>query len=214
MRRAPTAAEHGLAVCHACHQLARLPAHGHGRCPRCDSPLHLRKPDSISRAWALVIAALILYIPANLLPIMETASLFGSQADTIMSGVVYLWTSGSPPLAALVFFASIVVPGAKLIALLVLLTTAQRRSTWQPLQRAKLYRMVEFVGRWSMLDMYVVALLVALVQLQGLATIHPGPGAIAFGAVVVITMFAAEAFDPRLIWDPLKDGHDRDLPRT
>ena len=213
-RGVPTAADYGLAVCHACHQLARLPADGHGRCPRCDSALHLRKPDSISRAWALVIAAVILYIPANLLPVMETDSLFGAQADTIMSGVVYLWTSGSPPLAALVFFASIVVPGAKLIALMLLLVTAQRRSTWQPLQRAKLYRVVEFVGRWSMLDMYVVALLVALVQLQGLATIHPGPGAIAFGAVVVITMFAAEAFDPRLIWDPLKDRHDRDSPRT
>ncbi len=213
-RHALTAAEHGLAVCHACHQLTRMPAHGHGFCPRCESPLHLRKPDSIARAWALVIAAVILYIPANLLPIMETASLFGSQADTIMSGVVYLWTSGSPPLAALVFFASVVVPLAKLIALMVLLGTAQRRSTWQPLQRAKLYRLVEFIGRWSMLDMYVVALLVALVQLKGLATIHPGPGAIAFGAVVVITIFAAEAFDPRLIWDPLKESHGREPVRT
>jgi paraquat-inducible protein A len=150
----------------------------------------------------------ILYIPANLLPIMETSSLFGSQADTIMSGVVYLWRSGSWYLALVVFIASILVPMAKLIALILLLVSVQLHSRWQPLQRAKLYRMVELVGRWSMLDVYVVTLLVALVQLDALATIRPGPGALAFGAVVVLTLFAAMSFDPRLIWDSLEQDHD------
>jgi len=138
------------------------------------------------------------------LPVMNTSSLFGSERDTIMSGVVYLWVSGDAPLALLVFFASITVPVLKLLALVVLLVSVQRRSTWQPQQRAKLYRLVEFVGRWSMLDIYVVTLMAALVQLQSLATITAGPGAVAFGAVVVLTMFAALSFDPRLIWDPVK----------
>jgi paraquat-inducible protein A len=142
-----------------------------------------------------------LYIPANVLPVMETNSLFGFEKDTILSGVVYLWTSGSWPLALLVFFASITVPLLKLIALAFLLASVQFRSTWRPDQRARLYRIVEFIGRWSMLDIYAVTILVALVHLRGLATIIAGPGAAAFGAVVVLTMFAAMSFDPRLIWD-------------
>ena len=200
-----TAAEAGWLVCHTCGLVSRpgrvdLEA----RCPRCGDPLHERKHNSIARTWALLIAAAILYIPANVLPVMNSSSLFGSERDTIMSGVVYLWTSGDPPLAFLVFFASITVPVLKLIALVVLLVSVQRRSRWQPRQRAKLYRLVEFVGRWSMLDIYVVTLMAALVQLQALATITAGPGAVAFGAVVVLTMFAAMSFDPRLIWDPLR----------
>ena len=166
--------------------------------------MHIRKPDSIARTWALIIAAAILYIPANVLPIMVTGSIFGSQKDTIMSGVVYLWTSGSWPLALVVFIASVLVPMAKLIALIILVISVQRRSRWQPVQRTKLYRMVELVGKWSMLDVYVVTMLVALVQLGALATIAPGPGAMAFGAVVVLTMFAAMSFDPRLIWDSME----------
>lgn len=201
-----TAASLGLLNCHACGQLARAAAHGHETCcPRCGAPLHLRKPDSIARAWALLIAAMILYIPANLLPMMYTSSLFGSEADTIMSGVVYFWTSGSWYLALIIFFASILVPLLKMAALLLLLVSVQRRSRWQPGQRARLYRLVEVVGRWSMLDVYVVAMIVSLVQLQALATILPGPGAMAFGAVVVLTIFAAMAFDPRLIWDPVEE---------
>ena len=201
-----TGASMGLASCHACGQLARAAPHGHEACcPRCGAHLHLRKPDSIARCWALLLTAMILYIPANLLPMMYTSSLFGSQSDTIMSGVVYFWTSGSWYLALIIFFASIMVPLLKMIALVLLLVTVQRRSHWQRRQRAKLYRLVEFLGRWSMLDIYVVAIIVTLVQLQALATILPGPGAMAFGAVVVLTMFAAMAFDPRLIWDPAEE---------
>ena len=201
------AAEAGLLSCHACEQLNRAPAGGHGACARCGASLHFRKPDSLARTWALLVAAAILYVPANVLPVMETGSLFGSQSDTIMSGVVYLWVTGSWPLAALIFFASIMVPLAKLArAPRARRVPRSARSAWRPRERTRLYRVVEFVGRWSMLDIFVVAILVALVQFQALATIKAGAGAIAFGAVVVLTMFAAEAFDPRLIWDPVQGG--------
>lgn len=207
-RRALTAREAGLLSCHVCGQLARPPESApHGlRCPRCHAPMHLRKPASISTTWALLIASIVMFVPANLLPVMTTTSLLGSQQDTIMSGVIFLWQSGSWPLAAVVFFASVMVPLLKIVALLYLTLSVQRRSTRNLLQRTRLYRLVEFVGRWSMLDIYVITMLVALVSFRGLATIAAGPGAIAFGAVVVLTMFAAMSFDPRLIWDPLANG--------
>ncbi len=205
-----SAAELGLYACRVCAMIARPTAASAGdSCPRCGAWLNRRAPHSIARTWALLCAAAILYVPANLLPVMETASLFGKQQDTIMSGVIYLWASGSWPLAALVFFASIVVPAGKLILLGLLAASVQWRAQWLPYERTRLYRLVEFVGRWSMLDIYVVTLLAGLVRLQSLATIKVGPGAVAFGAVVVMTMLASMAFDPRLIWDNLKDdrGH-------
>jgi paraquat-inducible protein A len=207
------AAESGvLCSCHVCGLLSQAGGHGHDAlCPRCAAPLHFRKPNSLSRSWAFLISAYILYIPANVLPIMKTSSFLGAQDDTIMSGVIYLWHSGSWDLALVVFIASILVPLMKLLAMTVLLVTVQRRSAWQPLQRTKLYRIVELVGRWSMLDIYVVAMLAALVQIGSLANINAGPAALAFGAVVVLTMFAAMEFDPRLIWDPLqKERHNHD----
>jgi len=214
MSAAVTAVQLGLLSCHACRQVSRAPKGAHEldphdmRCPRCGAALHFRRPDSVSRCWAFLIAAIILYIPANVLPMMKTSSLFGSQSDTIMSGVVYFWTSGSWYLALIIFFASIMVPMLKMIALALLMVSVQLRSRWQREQRARLYRLVEFVGRWSMLDIYVVAVIVALVQLKGLASIQPGPGAAAFGAVVVLTMFAAMAFDPRLIWDTKEEKRE------
>jgi len=195
-----------IVPCHACGLVA--PPLGKGKhlaCVRCGTALHVRKPDSINRTWALLIAAMILYIPANLLPVMVTYSLFGAQDDTIMSGVVLFWTSGSKGLAIIIFIASVVVPMLKLGVLALLAFTAQRRSRWRPRQRTILYRMVEFIGRWSMLDIFVVTLTVALVRFKSLAVITAGPGALAFGAVVVLTMLAAMQFDPRLIWDPV-DG--------
>jgi len=205
-----TAASRGLFSCHTCGLLSKgSVAGGMFHCPRCSAELHFRKPDSVARSWALLIAAYIMYLPANLLPMMETSSLFGSQEDTIMSGVIYLWHSGSWDLALIVFIASIMVPLMKLIAMTLLLVSVQRRSLWQPLQRTKLYRIVEFVGRWSMLDIYVVTILAALVQIGSLATIKAGPAALAFGAVVVLTMFSAMQFDPRLIWDPLSEGENK-----
>jgi paraquat-inducible protein A len=197
-----TAASSGLLACHACALVHRASPAGHDMaCRRCGAALHVRKPHSIARTWALLTAAWVLFVPANVLPVMVTGSLFGAQSDTIMSGVVFLWVTGSWPLALIIFIASIVVPGAKLLALTFLVISVQRRFAWAPLQRARLYRAVELVGRWSMVDIYVAAVLAALVQFGGLMSIRPGPGAIAFGAVVVLTMFAAECFDPRLIWD-------------
>lgn len=201
----PAASGLGLSSCHVCGLVSRPDKPGgSARCPRCHTRVHSRKPNSISHCWALIIAAYILYLPANLLPIMETGSLFNYREDTIMSGVVHLWKTGFWGIATIVFIASIMVPLFKLIALTLLLVSVQRRSTWWPMQRARLYRLVELVGRWSMLDIYVVTLLAGLVQLRSLATVKAGAGAIAFGAVVVLTMFAAMKFDPRLIWDPLR----------
>ncbi|MBA2689183.1 MAG: paraquat-inducible protein A [Burkholderiales bacterium] len=205
MRTETTASELGLVACHACALVCKAPAGAQSGCPRCGAYLHRRKPDSIARTWALLIAAALLYIPANLLPIMESTTLLESQQDTIMSGVIYLWMDGSWPVAAIVFIASIGVPLLKLIVLSGLLVSVQRRSTWRPLQRARLYRLVDFVGRWSMLDIFVLALLVGLVQLKALAFVEVGPAAVAFGGVVVLTMLASISFDPRLIWDPIKN---------
>ena len=197
------AASVGLWACNLCKLVSKSPLQGStGHCPRCGARIHAREPHAVARTWALLITAATVYIPANVLPVMETNSLFGFQKDTILSGVVYLWTSGSRPLSLLVFIASITVPLLKLASLAFLLASVQFRSAWRPDQRARLYRIVEFIGRWSMLDIYVGAILVALVHFQGLATIVAGPGATAFGAVVVLTMFAAMAFDPRLMWDP------------
>ena len=170
-------------------------------CVLCNTALYSRKQKSLSRSWALLITAYMLYIPANLLPIMDTSSLFNAQKDTIMSGIIYLWHSGSWSLAILVFFASIVTPLFKMIALTFLLVSIRFKTTWHPLQRTKLYRFLKTIGRWSMLDIYMVAILVTLVQVKSLAVIKASPGALVFAAVVLLTMLAVETFDPRLIWD-------------
>jgi paraquat-inducible protein A len=201
-----SAIAHGLVSCHTCGLLSRLPGHEAAHCPRCSTRLHARKPDSLSRTWALVILAYVLYVPANLLPILESRALLTAESNTIMSGILMFWETGSWMIAALVFIASIVVPLTKLLALTWLLVSVQMKSRARPQQRTQLYRMVEFIGRWSMLDIYVVALTVTLVQVGTLASIEVGPGALAFGAVVVVTMIAARSFDPRLIWDNAGDA--------
>jgi paraquat-inducible protein A len=178
-------------------------------CPRCGETLHRRKPASLQRTWALVIAAIACYLPANLLPIMTATSLGKSQSDTILSGVIFLIDQGMWPLALVVFVASVLVPLLKLTILIYLLITVQTRSTRRPGDRTRLYRLTEAVGRWSMVDIYVVTILVALVRLGNLATIQAEAGAIFFAAVVVITMFAAMTFDPRLIWDIWEQADDR-----
>ena len=190
--------------CHSCHLLSRLPTgfrHGHLKCPRCGAALHRRKPNSVSRTWALVLAAVVCYIPANVLPITVVTSLGKVQSDTIMSGVIYFLTHGNWPIALVIFVASILVPLMKLIILTFLLISVQRKTNWRQKDRTRLYRLTEVVGRWSMVDIYVVTIMVALVKLGALATIEAGPAALYFGSVVVITMFAAMSFDPRLIWD-------------
>jgi paraquat-inducible protein A len=203
---APSARGLGLVVCPCCGLVCRSAARlGTPCCPRCGAPLRSRKPDSLSRTWAFLIAALILYIPANLLPVMVTSSLFGTERDTILSGVVYFWTSGSQGLAALIFTVSILIPLSKMGALLALLLSVHRRSRAGAHHRASVFRAVEAVGRWSMLDVFVVTLMVGLVHFRTLAVIEAGPGAAAFGSVVVLTMLAAHSFDPRLIWDRVGD---------
>ncbi|AMO99999.1 paraquat-inducible A family protein [Collimonas arenae] len=195
-----TAASLGMMSCHHCGtvwQEVREDEH----CQRCGTALHKRKPDSIRRSWAFLIAACIMYIPANLMPVMITKTLLGVQEDTIMSGVIYFWVSGAWELAAIIFIASFLVPLFKLASLILLTLTAQRRSRWRRLERAKLYRLVEIIGRWSMLDVFVVSLLAGLVQIEGFAKITAGFGVLAFASVVVLTMLAALSFDPRLTWD-------------
>jgi paraquat-inducible protein A len=181
------------------------PVAQHGQCPRCHAPLHRRKPNSLARTWALLLTSVVLYIPANVLPVMTVTSLGRAQADTIMSGVVYLFVHGQWPLAVLIFFASVFVPLAKILTLGFLAASVGRRSSWRPVDRTRMYRLTELLGRWSMVDIYVVTILVALVKLGNLATIEAGLGAVFFGAVVVVTMIAAEGFDPRLIWDAMED---------
>lgn len=195
-----------LLGCHACDLVCRAGgrAHDHDvelRCPRCGAPMHRRRPNSLSRSWALGLAAVILYIPANVYPVMTVISFGKGEPSTILGGVTELIHSGMWPLALLVFFASITVPVLKLIGLFSLLVSVRRGSRWRLRDRTMLYRIVEAVGRWSMIDIFMLSILVALVRLGAIATIEPGVGAISFAGVVVLTMFAAMSFDPRLIWD-------------
>jgi len=205
-----TSLEVGLFSCRDCGMVSR-PAHTKqiAYCPRCRARLHLRKPDSVARCWAFLLAAYILYLPANLLPIMDTSSLSGTVHDTIISGIFSLWDSGSWGIALIVFCASITVPLLKLISLTLLLISVRNRSRWESEQRTRLYRLIRLVGRWSMLDIYVVAILAKLVQFNFLATVQVGPAAFYFAAVVVLTMIATMQFDPRLIWDSSRQEEHR-----
>lgn len=199
------------AQCHTCNLVMSIPREASGRrlgCSRCGSVVHRRKPNSLTRTWALLIAAAICYVPANVYPIMAVTSFGKTQADTILSGVVYLFVHGMWPLALIVFVASIVVPVLKLVGLTILVLSVQNRSQWRPRERARLYRIVDIVGRWSMVDVYVVTILVALVHLGSLASVQAQIGSFFFGAVVVLTLLAAESFDPRLIWDLIEDNDE------
>ena len=178
-------------------------------CPRCGAVLHYRRPNSVQRTWALIIAAFIFYIPANVLPITHVVSFGKAQSDTIISGVFYFLNTGMWPIALIIFVASILVPLFKLIILTGLLISVRKRSSRHLRQRTLLYRLTEVVGRWSMLDIFVVTILVALVRLGAIASVEAGPAAIYFAAVVVSTMLAANSFDPRLMWDVAETPYDR-----
>jgi paraquat-inducible protein A len=198
-----TAARLGLLNCETCSMLNRA-APGRDACARCGTRLHARLPASVTRTWAYLIAAAILYVPANTMPVIESGSLFLSQSDTIMSGVRYLWRTGSHVLAIIIFVASVLIPAGKLVSLMGLLLAVQRGSRRNPLALTRIYRATHYIGRWSMVDIYVGAMLVGLVQFKAFATIVPGPGAVYFAAVVVLTMLASSSFDPRLMWDALE----------
>jgi paraquat-inducible protein A len=197
---AESAAAAGLACCHVCLKLA--PADRH-RCPRCQATLHLRKPASLQRTVALVVTAALLYIPANALPIKRTDQLRPATDSTIIGGVVHLLHEGDYPIAVVIFIASVLVPLGKLFALSFLCLSVARRHPTSHRERTRLYRLTELVGKWSMTDVFVVAILVTLIQLGGLLLITPGVAALAFAGLVIVTMLAAESFDPRLIWDQL-----------
>ena len=206
-----SAAAAGIVPCHACGLLARPATRAApGHCPRCGERLAWRHEQSLQRTAAFLMAAAILYAPANLLPVLTTRTVVSSQSDTIMSGVIFLYTSGSWPLALIVLVASVLIPLGKIAGLSYVLVTVQRGSATSNRERTRLYRIVEFIGRWSMLDVFVDTFVVALVQLSPLMSVDPGPGVVYFMAVVILTMLAAQSFDPRLIWDASaanRNGH-------
>lgn len=200
------AAALGVVSCHTCglvcqDVLGSADAPGHRQCPRCGSALHRRKTNSIARSWAFLIAAIILYIPANVMPMMYTELLGSGMVSTIMGGVIEFWQMGSHAIALVIFIASVAVPCTKFLVMGMLLWTSQRASGWRQRERAKLYRLVEIIGYWSMLDVIVVAVVAALVVFQPLTAVAPRVGILFFGVVVILTMLSAMSFDPRLIWD-------------
>ncbi len=208
------ASDAGLRACECCGLVLSLPRSQGSvtpHCPRCSFPLHERKPQSLQRTAAYLLTAAVLYVPANLLPVMSTSSVQGDSSHTLVGGILELWAEGSWELALIVFIASIAVPLLKIAALMLLTWTAHRRSTWRQRERAGLYRLIETVGHWSMLDVFVVVLLVGMVRFGVLASVEPEAGLLAFGAVVVATMLASASFDPRLIWPQAPDPA---LPRA
>ncbi|MEO6410226.1 MAG: paraquat-inducible protein A [Burkholderiaceae bacterium] len=195
--------------CECCGQVCLAPSRADESvaCSRCGHLLSVRKPHSLQRTWAYLGAASVLYIPANVLPIMSTRTALRPTDHTIAGGIAELWMDDAWGLATLVFIASIVVPVLKIAALALLAASTRIAPHWRRLDRARLYGLVEAVGHWSMLDVYVVVLLAAMVRFGGLASAQPEPGLLAFAAVVVFTMLATHSFDPRMIWqEPERDG--------
>ncbi len=212
MTRPPlTAARAGFVSCETCGLLSR-PAEEKepGSCPRCGDTLVFRRADAVQRTWALVVTAAICYLPANTLPVMTTNTLKSAEPSTILGGIVHFYASGSWFLALIVLIASVIIPLGKLGALAYLLVTVQRRSTERSLERTRLFRLLKVIGRWSMLDVFVVASVVALIQFQPFLSVAPGTGVLFFAAVVILTILAADAFDPRLIWDPTGETRRED----
>lgn len=211
MKKAITGQSLGLINCLQCDKISRHPPSSHTKqamyCPRCQARLHMRIPNSLSKTTAYLLAAAFMYVPANLLPIMNITYLGSGQTDTIIGGVLHLLESGLWPLALIVFIASIMVPVLKLIVMSVLIISIHMKAKWNPAGRTHLFQITEFIGRWSMVDIFVLAILVALVQFGNLASVDAGLGAFSFAAVVVLTMLAANSFDPRLIWDAATDEH-------
>ena len=193
-----------LIQCHICGLLCPNEKKENFFCQRCGARIHKRKQNSVSRTWALILTAVIFYIPANVLPITNIISFGDYTTDTILSGVIYFIKTGMWPLALIIFTASIFVPMLKLIILSFLLISVQLKTTWRQKDRTRIYRITEAIGRWSMVDIFAITVLIALVNMGAIATVRVEPAALYFAAVVVITIFAAMAFDPRLIWDTEK----------
>jgi len=198
-----TAQELGLVACHGCKLVCDAPAI---RCPRCGARLHYRKPASMSRTLALLCAAVMLYLPANLLPVMRSSQFGQASENTIIGGVLAFWHAGEFGIALVIFLASVAIPCAKFLTLGWLLWCVHRGHQIGRRQRTQLYRAIEFIGYWSMLDVLVVGLVCALVRFNLLGSVEPRSGIVFFGVVVILTMLSASSFDPRLIWDDPK--HD------
>lgn len=203
----PTALQKGLASCHTCNKVSET---SHHRCPRCNTPLHARKPDSLNRCLAFGITGILAYIPANILPIMVVTQLGAKESSTIIGGVATFWELKAYPVAITIFIASVMIPGLKFLALGFLCAAASGRFNLNPKSANRIYFLTELVGRWSMVDVFVVAILVGLIQLGNLMTIEPGAAAIAFGLMVIFTMLSAHAFDPRLIWDRIRESQPKE----
>lgn len=199
--------KHGLAGCHVCEKVSPISLRN---CPRCGTHLHLRKPDSLNRTVALVIAAALMYVPANMLPIMSIRELGVQTQSTIVQGLVQFWNAGSYPIALVIFSASILIPLLKIFSLLWLCAAAKGYVPHSPKVLGRVYWVTELLGRWSMVDIFVVAILVTMVQLGNYMRVTPGPGALAFAGVVILTMFAAMSFDPKLLWDRLEQEAEKD----
>ncbi len=197
----PSAMEQKKACCHICGRTATSKAH---KCPRCRSTLHTRKPQGIQRCIALLIAGIIAYIPANIWPIMTVTYLGKGEPTTILGGVATFWEMHAYPIAITIFVASVMIPSLKLVALALLCLIASGIVKMDPKRATKIYAFTELVGRWSMVDVFVVAILAGLIQLGNLMNIQPGPAAFAFGTTVILTMFAAHSFEPKLIWDRVR----------
>lgn len=202
-----SALQQGYLSCRHCHKLMIDSQAELHYCPRCHSKVHPRTPQSLRWSWALLLSGFFLYIPANVLPIMTLNKMWILRTDTIMSGIINLYNIGMAPIAAIVFIASIVVPLLKMIALAYILLAIQFK--WQKgvLLRSKMYRMVEFIGRWSMLDIFVISILLAVVKFGNVASVNLEPAALLFEVVVILTMLAALCLDSRLIWDSGNDSH-------
>jgi paraquat-inducible protein A len=195
--------ELGLSLCRTCGlAVSRAVLEVDRRCPRCRSRIEHRTPFSTEMTFAWLMAGITLYIPANLLPVMHTSGFLGEADSTILAGILEFWRSGDWDIALLIFIASVAVPFTKFIAIGVLLLSVRKNSRWEQPQRTALYRIVEFIGYWSMLDVIVIALTAALMQFQVIGSAEPRAGIAFFCAVVVVTMISALSFDPRLIWDP------------
>ena len=201
---ARTGSEAGLVLCHNCHKIipyASLTPGEKNSCPRCGEHLHLRKKDSIDRSWALIVASLILTLPANLLPIMSVSSLGGVTRSTIINGVIRFFQEGSYGIGLIILTASVLVPLFKITGMALILISIDRQWTSWLRHKAAMFRFIQFVGRWSMLDIFVIALLCSLVRFDTLSSVDTAPATLYFSTVVLCTMFAAISFDPRLLWD-------------
>jgi paraquat-inducible protein A len=196
---AHTAAAKNIVGCHVCHTTVDVRVHS--TCSYCNATMYFRAPHSVQKSLAYLIAAAVLYLPANLLPIMSTTTLGRVEGHTIAEGVIVFWHAGDYPIAVVIFFASIVIPLAKMLSISWLSWFCLGENRVNQLQLTRLYRLMELIGRWSMIDVFVVALMVALVQMGTLMTVSPGPGATFFAGVVVLTMVSAHALDTRLLWD-------------